>query len=190
MGNFVLTARRMRRGQWLARATGPTSERRRSYVLDWRHQVQEAPRASGSKWSAPSRAAPAVSITTPARRPRRPQPTGGDTPTVATKEEVEIEASDLSVREVRPVAEQLPIDAVGDDSRPEAVHIITRCLRLDLSSIALAKEDSAAGPSSGSAPWSSWPRPCGTGCGISIAAPISSMKAPPRRRRCGFSMAI
>ena len=70
------------------------------------------------------------------------------------------------------------------------IHIITGCLRLDLSSVALAKEDSAAGPSSGSAPWSSWPPPCGTGCCTSIAAPTCSTKARPRRRRCASSTAI
>ncbi len=101
-GNFVLTAAPDAAGAVAARAVGDERETR-SYVLSGGTNLQEhlgkRVEVVGTIEGGAGRIDHDASKKTTAAAP-----TGGDTPTVATKEEVEIEARRLSVREVRPVA--------------------------------------------------------------------------------------
>ena len=101
-GNFVLTAAPDAAGAVAARSVGDERETR-SYVLSGGTNLQEhlgkRVEVVGTIEGGAGRIDHDASKKTTAAAPA-----GGDTVTVATKEEVEIEAKRLSVREVRPVA--------------------------------------------------------------------------------------
>lgn len=101
-GNFVLTAAPDAAGAVAARAVGDERETR-SYVLSGGTNLQEhvgkRVEVVGTIEGGAGRIDHDAS-----KKTTTAAPAAGDTPTVATKEEVEIEAKRLSVQQVRPVA--------------------------------------------------------------------------------------
>ena len=100
-GNFVLTAAPDAAGAVAARAVADERETH-SYVLYGGNNLQEHVGKRVEVVGTIEGRAGRIDHDS-SKKTTAPAPAGGDTPTVATKEEVEIEARRLTVRDVRPV---------------------------------------------------------------------------------------